>query len=180
MDTELFQMLWQWGKRHHPNKSGRWRARTYWHPEQRRWQFTSSESSLKLHRQTPIKRYVKVQGTKSPFDGDWIYWTKRQGVHPATPPKMAYLLKKQKGHCMYCGLFFKDGDRLEIDHRIPVALGGTDLYVNLQLLHCHCHDRKTTIDGSLTIRGADDNSRMIEEPDEVTNLTSGFEAERRG
>jgi len=32
---------------------------------------------------------------------------------------------------------------------------------------------------SLT-RGTDDNSQAIEEPDEVTNLTSGSEAERRG
>jgi len=29
-------------------------------------------------------------------------------------------------------------------------------------------------------RGTDDNSQTIEEPDEVTNLTSGSEAERRG
>ncbi len=180
MDTYLFQALWQWGKRRHPNKSGTWRATTYWHPEQGRWLFASSESSLRLHRQTPIKRYVKVQGTKSPFDGDWIYWTKRQGTHPETPPKMAYLLKKQKGQCARCGLSFKDGDRIEIDHRIPVAIGGTDLYVNLQLLHRHCHDQKTATDGSLAVRGTDDNSQAIEEPDEVTNLTSGFEAERRG
>jgi len=32
----------------------------------------------------------------------------------------------------------------------------------------------------LAVRGTDDNSQAIEEPDEVTNLTSGFEAERRG
>jgi RNA-directed DNA polymerase len=178
MDTYLFHLLWQWGKRRHPNKSGAWRAKTYWHPEQGRWQFASSESSLRLHRQIPIKRYVKVQGTKSPFDGDWIYWTKRQGVHPETPPKMAYLLKRQKGSCALCGLCFKDGDRLEIDHRIPVAIGGTDLYVNLQLLHRHCHDHKTATDGSLAVRGTDDNSQTIEEPDEVTSLMSGFEAER--
>ncbi len=93
---------------------------------------------------------------------------------------MAYLLKKQKGQCARCGLSFKDGDRIEIDHRIPVAIGGTDLYVNLQLLHRHCHDQKTATDGSLAVRGTDDNSQAIEEPDEVTNLTSGFEAERRG
>jgi 5-methylcytosine-specific restriction endonuclease McrA len=38
------------------------------------------------------------------------------------------------------GLSFKDGDQVEVDHLIPVSLGGTDLYVNLQLLHRHCHD----------------------------------------
>ncbi len=39
---------------------------------------------------------------------------------------------------------------------------------------------ETATDGSLAVRGTDDNSQAIEEPDEVTNLTSGFEAERRG
>jgi RNA-directed DNA polymerase len=64
--------------------------------------------------------------------------------------------------------------------RLPRAIGGTDQLLNLQLLHRHCHDQKTATDGSRTVRGTDDNSQTIEEPDEVTNLTSGFEAERRG
>ena len=181
MDTSLFQQLWQWSKRRHPNKSAKWRATTYWHPEQGKWQFATKDCSLRLHRMTPIKRHVKVQGTKSPFDGNWIYWTKRQGNHPETPPKMAYLLKRQQGKCVRCQLYFKDADQIEIDHYIPVSLGGTDQMVNLQLLHRHCHDQKTATDGSVAARrGSDDSSQIVEEPDEVTSLTSGFEAERRG
>jgi RNA-directed DNA polymerase len=157
MDSYLFQQLWQWSKQRHPNKSAKWRARTYWHPEQGRWQFATQECSLRLHRMTVIKRHVKVQGTRSPFDGNWVYWTKRQGNHPGTPPKMAYLIKRQQGKCAQCGLYVKDGDQLEIDHRIPKTLGGTDLYVNLQLLHRHCHDQKTALDGSgAAKRGTDD------------------------
>jgi len=143
MDTHLFQMLWHWSKRRHPNKSAKWRAKTYWHPELGKWLFATKDCPLRLHRMTPIKRQVKVQGTKSPFDGDWIYWTKRQGNHPETPPKMAYLLKSQQGKCAQCGLYFKEGDQVEVDHCIPVSLGGTDFYVNLHLLHRHCHDQKT-------------------------------------
>jgi RNA-directed DNA polymerase len=181
MDTYLFQMLWQWSRRRHPNKSAKWRAKTYWHPEQGKWQFATKDCSLWLHRKTSIKRHVKVQGTKSPFDGNWIYWTKRQGNHPETPPKMASLLKSQKGKCARCNLYLKDGDELEVDHLIPKSLGGTDLYVNLQLLHRHCHDQKTATDGSVAARrGTDDNSQTVEEPDEVISLTSGSEAERQG
>ena len=124
---------------------------------------------------------VKVQGTKSPFDGNWIYWTKRQGNHPETPPRMAYLLKRQQGKCVRCHLYLKDGDQVEIDHSIPISLGGTDQLVNLQLLHRHCHDQKTATDGSVAARrGSDDSSQIVEEPDETRSLTSGFEAERRG
>jgi RNA-directed DNA polymerase len=181
MDTYLFKMLWQWSRRRHSNKSAKWRAKTYWHPEQGKWQFATKDCSLWPHRKTPIKRHVKVQGTKSPFDGNWIYWTKRQGNHPETPPKMASLLKSQKGKCARCHLYLKDGDMLEVDHLIPKSLGGTDLSVNLQLLHRHCHDQKTATDGSVAIRrGTYDNSQTVEEPDEVISLTSGSEAERQG
>ncbi len=30
----------------------------------------------------------------------------------------------------------------------PLQLGGKDKYTNLQLLHRHCHDKKTAKDGS--------------------------------
>lgn len=53
---------------------------------------------------------------------------------------------------------------MEVDHIIPLAIGGKDVFHNLQLLHRHCHDQKTVRD-SLT-RGMNDNHWMIEEPDE--------------
>lgn len=166
MDTYLFQQLWHWSKRRHPTKSGTWRASTYWHPEKGRWRFATEQESLRLHRMTPIKRHVKVQARKSPFDGDWLYWTKRQGTHPQTPPKMAYLLKRQQGKCAWCHLYFKEGDQVEIDHWIPRVLGGPDWYSNLQLLHRHCHDQKTAADIS-AMNGTRDKSQPIEEPDDI-------------
>ncbi|MCX7596431.1 MAG: HNH endonuclease, partial [Fischerella sp.] len=41
---------------------------------------------------------------------------------------------------------FQNWHVLEVDHKIPLALGGRDEYQNLQLLHRHCHDEKTVID----------------------------------
>ena len=52
------------------------------------------------------------------------------------------------GKCAYCGLFFQDGDLMEIDHKIPRSKGGKDSYDNLQLLHGHCHDVKTAADNA--------------------------------
>ena len=72
------------------------------------------------------------------------------GYHPEVGTGEAKLLKKQGGRCTHCGLHFKPGDRWEIDHIVPKALGGKDSYDNLQLLHVHCHDLKTQTDGSLT------------------------------
>ena len=90
--------------------------------------------------------YVKIKGDKSPFDGDLVYWSSRLGTHPEMPSRKAKLLKQQKGKCTKCGLSFQNWDVLEVDHKIPKALGGKDEYKNLQLLHRHCHDEKTTID----------------------------------
>mgnify|MGYP002712030636 CR=1 FL=1 len=38
---------------------------------------------------------------------------------------------------------FKPNDRMEVDHIIPKKLGGQNQYGNLQLLHKHCHIKKT-------------------------------------
>jgi RNA-directed DNA polymerase len=56
------------------------------------------------------------------------------------------LLKQQKGKCPVCGLNFQDWDVIEVNHKIPKALGDRDEYKNLQLLHRHCHDKKTVTD----------------------------------
>lgn len=147
-----FQKLWRWALRRHPNKSKGWILRKYWQRRGTvRWSFTTSSTGpvLPLHSMTAIKKFVKVRGTKSPFDGDWVYWSTRMGKHPTVPQPIATLLKKQKGRCPTCELYFQADDRMEIDHIVPLSLGGSRTYSNLQLMHRHCHDRKTASDGSL-------------------------------
>ena len=95
------------------------------------------------HSETPIVRHIKVQRERSPYDGDWVYWSTRMGKHPAVSKRKAILLKQQQGKCAHCERTFKDGDLLEIDHKIPKSQGGRDSYINPQLLHRHCHDKKT-------------------------------------
>ncbi|MEH2238101.1 HNH endonuclease [Nostoc sp.] len=131
---------------------------------------------LRLFSRTPIVRHVKVRGEASPFDGNLIYWSSRMGIHPEATIRMSTLLKKQKGKCNHCGLYFREEDVLEIDHIIPKILGGKDEYKNLQIFHRHCHDMKTTDDGSAV--GTHDKRQIIEEPDEVESLMSGFVDER--
>jgi RNA-directed DNA polymerase len=119
----------------------------------RNWCF-STEDGLELHTHasTPIVRHIKVKDDASPYNGDWIYWSKRRGEYPETPNRVATLLKRQKGKCPHCGLYFTSTDIVEVDHIKPTSLGGKDTYDNLQLLHKHCHDTKTATDGSLTVR----------------------------
>jgi RNA-directed DNA polymerase len=147
-DYRLHQRLRRWGKHRHPNKGTRWQYRKYW---VRGWTFGSKDGRYRLpkHRETHIVRHVKVRGPRSPYDGDWVYWSTRLGRHPELPRRVAKLLQRQGGRCAHCGLFFKPDDLPEVDHIIPRSAGGDDAYSNWQLLHRHCHDTKTA-----TRRGA--------------------------
>lgn len=169
MDRVVWEQLWAWARRRHPNKGAYWRAERYWHPDSQagKWTFHAKGGPvLKKHTDTTIQRHVKVQGNKSPFDGDWGYWAGRMGRHPELSDKVAMLLRRQKGKCPECGLYFKPDDVWETDHRTPTALGGTGKMENLQVIHGHCHDRKTARDGSLA-RVSVTTDQMAEEPCEV-------------
>jgi RNA-directed DNA polymerase len=147
--TLLFAMLLAWGKSRHSNKGKQWVVGKYWRVDDGKgWIFQprNNEHRLLRHNETPIRRHVKVKGNRSPFDGDWVYWSTRLGRHPGISPRVAKLLKKQEGRCQECRAFFKDGDVMEADHIIPKEQGGRDAYYNLQVLHRHCHDRKTSRD----------------------------------
>jgi RNA-directed DNA polymerase len=98
------------------------------------------------HVETRSQDYAKVKGTASPYDGNLQYWAKRLKQHPLVNNEKAKLLKLQQWQCPRCGLYFKDEDLLEIDHSIPIALGGKKDISNKSVYHRHCHDEKTAED----------------------------------
>ncbi|MBC6475568.1 MAG: group II intron reverse transcriptase/maturase, partial [Hormoscilla sp. GM102CHS1] len=115
MDKYLWELLWQWAKRRHPNKAGKWIAKKYWAMTgEDRWRFTGKskkieEIKLIRHSETEIIRHTKVKGTASPYDGNLIYWSKRLRKSPDVSTRVINLLRKQEGKCELCGLTFKDG-----------------------------------------------------------------------
>ena len=168
LDYWTYQLLRRWAYRRHPHKARRWVVRQYWRREQGSWAFAPPQGPrLPRHTDTAIQRHVKVQGRRSPFDGDWSYWGARLGRHPELSARTARLLRQQQGRCAWCGLHICQGEVLEIDHIIPTAAGGRDEYRNWQLLHGHCHDAKTAADHPSAVRGTNDNRHRVEEPDEV-------------
>ena len=155
----LWLKLRRWARRRHPKKSANWTHNKYWHhlPSPKTKGLTREEfvtrnddTGLKLyqHTDTPTKRHVKVEFDRSPFDGDWVYWSTRKGKDPTINPTITKLLKEQKGICPHCKQNFRTDDLTEIDHIIPKSLGGKDTMKNKQLLHRHCHDNKSKADGS--------------------------------
>ena len=144
LDTVLFAMLYAWAKRRHPGKSKGWALRKYWRVKGG-WYFQppSSTSRLRRHVDKHYQCYVKVAGNRSPYDGDWVYWSTRLGYHPNVPPRVARLLKRQKGRCPVCGLWFRDGAVLVVRQLISFARGGSNWSHNQQLLHRHCQELMT-------------------------------------
>lgn len=147
MDHLLFLKLWSWAKRRHVNKSRRCIAHKYWKVDWGKWNFSVDKTSrLFLHSRVKIKPHIKVRGKKSPYDGDWLYWTTRMGRHPQIGTRTGILLKKQQGKCSWYSLHFNSEDQLETDHILSLSKGGKDRVDTLQLLHLHCHQQKTAVD----------------------------------
>ena len=152
IDHWLYQQLRIWANHCHSRQNQWWISNRYWLIDQGGgWVFAQRIHNqvvrrLVHHRDTAIRRHIKVKGTASPFDGDWVYWSQRLRYQPHVNSKMATLLNQQQGKCPKCELRFTVQDKLEIDHIIPRAQGGGNTYNNLQLLHAHCHHVKTADD----------------------------------
>lgn len=147
---DLYSMLFHWGKR----RTGKYKIsyQKYWKEIDGKMTFASEAPKggepmmLRTHNQVTIKRHVKVQGTKSPYDGDWTYWGKRFQSFPGIKPRVQMLLRRDNAKCNWCGLNFKPKDVWDTDHIIPKIDGGKNELKNLQLLHRHCHHEKTGIE----------------------------------
>jgi len=139
MDHLIFWKLWAWAKRRHPHKSCQWILRKYWLQGNKggysRFGVKEGFELFKLST-IPIQRHVKVKDCRSPYDGDTVYWSTRAGKYPGIRLSISGLVKKQKGICLRCGLFFKPGDQME---RIQVSDSTTNGPIKRwELVHEHC------------------------------------------
>ncbi|MDY7004198.1 MAG: group II intron maturase-specific domain-containing protein [Cyanobacteriota bacterium] len=68
MDHLLWQRLWRWASRRHPNKSAKWVKKKYFPNTKgtRNWVLNDGEYILNLHSDVSIERHIKVKGTASP------------------------------------------------------------------------------------------------------------------
>jgi RNA-directed DNA polymerase len=138
MSYQLYFKLRRWAAFRHPRKWPNWCYHRYWQRIDGRIRFSDGNNYLFQYEETKIRRHNKVIGSKSPFDGDWLYWAQRLQRHPLKPLRVVKLLKWQRGKCEDCGSPFTTEDVLEVHH-----LNGNhsdNRYVNLSLLHGHCHD----------------------------------------
>ena len=87
VDHKLFQTLWLWAVRRHPNKGKRWVSHKYFLNRKGQWQFHGWQKIANMDCQfnlvqiakTPIKRHVKVRSAATPYDSEFAeYLNKRK------------------------------------------------------------------------------------------------------
>lgn len=68
IDSVLWNQLWHWAKRRHPNKNKTWVVNRYWHTENtRKWVFRNSKIKLARFSDTPIVRQPFLRLECNPF-----------------------------------------------------------------------------------------------------------------
>ena len=92
---------------------------------------------------TPIVRHSQIKHDYSTYNKELQDYFEKRNIKEFDRNNVAYrqkLAKKQKYKCPMCKKSitnYKEG--LELHHRTPKSLGGTDEYDNLQLVHISCH-----------------------------------------
>ncbi len=150
----LWQYLWRWAKRRHPNKNSKWVRKRYFKTiKGNRWTFACTTSDRRGKDKelvlypiafTPIERHIKVKGDASPDDPSLKeYWNKRHQKLGKTRfdkgSKLYTIAENQEWKCPKCGEPLFNGEEIETHHIALVAEGGTDDVENLQHLHKPCH-----------------------------------------
>jgi len=132
----IYEQLRSWTNYRHSNKGHKWIVRKYWSFSDK-WEFgVRDRIKLVSLPEIPVRRHVCLRVNKSPFDGDWIYWSRRLGQYPDMPKSKAIRLRLQDGICSSCGLHFCPDDEMVILH-----LDGNNKNFrrdNMTLVHRRC------------------------------------------
>jgi RNA-directed DNA polymerase len=154
VDHQIWQAIWKWCLKRHPNKSKAWVANKYFSTiGSRSWVFTTTVASrtgrpkvLSLYKlaDIPIQRHVKVKGKISPDDPQASeYWRKRQTCYGKSywtkDSKLYRIAQNQDWECPVCGEHLFNGEELHQHHVKPIKDGGTDWEENIVFLHSCCH-----------------------------------------
>ncbi len=149
----IFQALWRWAKRRHPNKPRQWIKHKYFKSiGGQNWVFcgeTVKDGQTQQHRllqiaSVPIRRHRKIRGKANPYDPEWEqYFEKRLGVKMANDLKgkrtLLYLWQEQDGICPVCHQKITKLTGWHSHHIVWRTHGGTDGASNRVLLHPNCH-----------------------------------------
>ena len=147
-DFQIYQALWKWAKRRHPNKGSRWIAQRYFHRiGNRTWTFSvqwrrtdgsTGYYALEYASDVKIARYPKIQDGANPYDEEWqLYFEERETDKMRISVKGNATLRKifriQKGRCALCG------ERLTLETGARCHKYTDGMRTMNYLVHPNCH-----------------------------------------
>jgi RNA-directed DNA polymerase len=156
VDSSIFECLWRWARRRHPDKGGKWVRRKYFGTlGEHHWMFNGEVPAaegqvrtvwLRKAAATPIRRHRPIRCKANPYDPDWeTYFEEREGLKmEASLPgrrKLSYLWRQQRGICPECQGRITKLSGWQLHHKVWQTLGGRAGADNRVLLHPQCHDR---------------------------------------
>jgi RNA-directed DNA polymerase len=149
VDHAIFQSIWRWAIRRHPNKGRRWVKQKYFKTVgNRNWVFygdlDGTERHLFLAASVPIERHTKIKGQANPYDPEWeVYFEERLAARMSRDMvghrQLLHLWEAQTGRCPVCNQKITQGTRWHNHHIIWRSKGGPDTADNRVLLHPECH-----------------------------------------
>ena len=81
IDHRIWEMLWKWAKRRHPQKPHKWIRKRYWHIKgKRQWVFRTDKIILYHMADTPIVRIKSLNRNANPFT-EAEYFRQRKEQH---------------------------------------------------------------------------------------------------
>jgi RNA-directed DNA polymerase len=164
IDHAIFQALWRWAKRRHPNKGVRWvKARYFATTGDRHWVFSGEVRGPKGHPEIvrlfsahglPITRHTKIESKVNPYDPQWELYLEKRLSHTMAASlqgrkTVLALWKRQHGRCPHCGLAITPTTGWHSHHKVWRSHGGSATVDNRVLLHPTCHYQVHHAPGSM-------------------------------
>lgn len=108
--------------------------------------FPRTTRSLEEIREHLLRRHAKSEAIIAFDEACTEFRTKRKVRAGISPAQRFAIFKRDSYCCRICRASAEDGSRLEVDHKIPVAKGGTNAEDNLWTLCFKCNRGKGTND----------------------------------
>ncbi len=150
VDYAVFQAIWRWAVRRHPNKGKRWVRKKYFKSVGNyNWVFfgehNGKERTLFRVGSIHYEKYIKVQLHANPFDVAWeTYFEQRLDVKMVNNLRgrrqLIRLWKEQNGICPVCNQKITGLTGWHSHHVVWRSLGGADTAEKRVLLHPNCHN----------------------------------------
>ncbi len=141
----IWQGLWRWACRRHPQKGRRWiKARYFGRIAGRDWRFTDRKKVLLSLTSFHKKLHVKIDSSRNPYDPvDEDYFDARLARQMQSElkgrRKLTWLWYWQEGLCPRCDQKITKETGWHMHHVIKRSKGGSSRTSNLELLHPNCH-----------------------------------------